>query len=307
MKVLRATAENIERVAEALREGRIAIIPTETVYGIAASALQPEAVRRVFEAKGRPQDNPLIVHVASASLARELVAEWPDEAEILSKRFWPGPLTLVLRKSSLIPPIVTGGLETVAIRVPAHGTALAVLEAAGTPLAAPSANRFMGLSATRVENLDPGLIDRVQLVLDDGPCPVGLESTVVDLSGPSPSILRPGGVTRADVQAALGRPLSLPLRGGPRRSPGRYRRHYAPETRLTIVDAILPGACGLRFGVPENPNQIRMPREPAPYGAALYAALALLDRLGEPEIQVEAPPDTPEWEAIWDRLRRAAG
>jgi L-threonylcarbamoyladenylate synthase len=197
-------------------------------------------------------------------------------------------------------------MDTVGIRIPSNAIAISILEAAGVPLAAPSANPFMGLSATRVEHLDPSLLEKVDVVIDGGPCDVGLESTVIDVTSDPPRILRPGGVSRGDVQAALRRPLGSTPPKGPRRSPGMYRRHYAPRSALRIVEKLEPPACGLGFDIEPSERRIRMPRDPADYARELYAALARLDALHPRVIQVEAPPDEPEWEAVWDRLRRAS-
>ena len=299
MTTLSPTPENIEVAADALRRGEIVGMPTETVYGLAASLWNAEALQKTFAAKGRPADNPLIVHIAHLEQLEEVAAAWSDDARRLAERFWPGPLTLVLPKRSEVPDAATGGLGTVAVRVPAHPVALRLIDAAGTPLTAPSANPFMGLSPTRAEHVRlPG----VEIVLDGGPCAVGIESTVVGLDGETPRLLRPGGVPRAQIEAALGREL-----GGKtdsRQSPGDYPRHYAPRTPLRVSPRIGEGETGLTFGVPSG-DQIRLPDDPAAYGISMYAALHRLDALDPREIVVQAPPRTPAWEAVWDRLARA--
>ncbi|MFW6201455.1 MAG: L-threonylcarbamoyladenylate synthase, partial [Gemmatimonadota bacterium] len=200
MRVLTVDPESpdpaaIDRAARALREGRLIAFPTETVYGLGADALDADAVRRIFEAKERPPRNPLIVHVADAAAARGLVERWPPAAGRLADAFWPGPLTLVLPKRPEVPDEVTAGLPTVAVRVPSHPVARALLLAAGVPVAAPSANPFTGVSPTTARHVQSGLADRIDLVLDAGPTPVGIESTVVDLSGPKPRLLRPGMIS----------------------------------------------------------------------------------------------------------------
>ncbi len=299
MPILDPTPENLAAAAAALRRGDLVGVPTETVYGLAASLWNRDALRATFAAKGRPADNPLIVHVAHLEQLDEVVSEWPDDARRLSERFWPGPLTLVLAKRADVPQVATGGLDTVAVRVPAHPVALRLIDAAGTPLTAPSANRFMALSPTRAEHVDlPG----VAMVLDGGPCAVGIESTVVDLSGPEPRLLRPGGVPRVQVEAALGRGLAG--KDGVRRAPGDYPRHYAPRTPLRIASRLCATDVGLTFDEPTD-RQIRLPPDPAAYGISMYAALHRLDALDAREIIVQAPPRDTAWEAVWDRLDRA--
>ncbi|HEY0868313.1 MAG TPA: L-threonylcarbamoyladenylate synthase [Fimbriimonas sp.] len=304
MKIVPPTEENIAQAARFLREGVLIGMPTETVYGIAAQADDPEAVQHVFRLKGRPADNPLIVHIAGLSQLREVARVVTDAAKRLTERFWPGPLTVVLPKNPRIPHIVTAERDTVAVRVPAHPVALKLLRAAG-PLSAPSANRFMSLSPTRAEDIDPELGDRLGMILDGGPCTVGVESTVVDCTGPFPRILRPGGIDRARIEAALGAPLAAPP-AGPRLSPGMYHRHYSPRTPLQIVDRLLPGQAGITFEAPLDSSQVRLEQEPRRYATALYAALHRLDADGHSRIYVQAPPQTPEWEAVWDRLLKAS-
>lgn len=306
MKVLPATDQAIARASEIIRAGGLVVIPTETVYGVACDATNPEAARRIFEVKCRPADNPLIVHVSSVAQAKGLSSRWPPQAQILVERFWPGPLTLVVEKSPSVPSEVVAGLSTVAIRMPSHSVALMLIEASERPLAAPSANRFMRLSATRVENVDADLIEKADLVLDGGPCEVGLESTVVDVTVSPPRILRPGAISRGEIQAALGVPLGSIPPEAVRTSPGMYRRHYAPRAKLDLVKSLADGQTGLTFGEPICCGQIKMPMDPAAYGAALYDALFRLDKANVTTIYVEMPPDTPDWEAVWDRLRKAS-
>ena len=222
----------IRRAAEVLRRGGLVAFPTETVYGLGADALNPRAVARIFEVKGRPAHDPLIVHLASAEALPQVAAALPPRALVLARRFMPGPLTLVLPKAPHVPDIVTAGLPTVAVRVPAHPVALALIRAAGCPVAAPSANRFGHASPTRAEHVVADLGDAVDLILDAGPTPIGVESTVLDLTQDSPVILRPGGVPREALEAVLG-PVRLRERPAPTQqaapSPGMLSRHYAPE------------------------------------------------------------------------------
>lgn len=300
------TPLNLQLAADAILRGELVCMPTETVYGIAADATNPEAVRQIFAAKDRPADNPLIVHISDFVQLEDVVAEWTEAADVLANRFWPGPLTLVLKKSELIPDEVTGGLDTVAVRMPDHVVALELIELAGVPLAAPSANRFMHLSPTRAEHVDPKIAERVTMILDGGPCRIGLESTVIDVSVSPPRILRPGGISRGDIQAALGRPLGQQPPSEIRRSPGMYMRHYAPQAKLEFVDSLAPDMVGLGFGTPRNDRQIRMPDDPNQYAAGLYAALHRLDAGRPAVIYLELPPDEAEWEAVHDRLRKAA-
>ncbi len=306
MSALQPTQEALSQAAETLRRGGVVVMPTETVYGLACNALDPEAVRRVFEVKGRPSENPLIVHCASVEDARRVCAEWPPLAEKLARRFWPGPLTMVLPKAAHVPLETTGGLDTVAVRVPDHEVALDLIGKAGLPLAAPSANLFMGLSPTRVEDLDPAILVDVDEVIDGGPCRVGLESTVLDLSQGEPRILRPGGLSRAEIQAAVGRPLGQIPPEAVRRSPGMHPRHYAPRAQVVLVESVSSGQAGLVRTGDADAAQIRMPGQPEAYAARLYSALRSLDQKGPAQIQVELPPAGPEWEAVMDRLRKAA-
>lgn len=304
MRILPPTEEAIAEAGQVLRSGKLVIIPTETVYGLAANALDPKAVQRIFEAKGRPSDNPLIVHIEARHEVDLLAREVPDYAEKLMDTFWPGPLTLVMRKQPCVPDSTTAGLDTVAIRLPANGIALRIIRAANTPLAAPSANRFMAISPTRPDHIDPQLAAFVECLIDGGACDVGLESTVVDCTGVKAKILRPGRISRADLEAVVD--LEEPDLQE-RRSPGLYHRHYAPITPTVLVSKLGEEDAGLTFDEPKGPNQIQMPYESRSYGVVLYDALHQLDRHGLRQILIEMPPQTPEWEAIWDRLRKATG
>jgi L-threonylcarbamoyladenylate synthase len=311
----------LERAATILRSGGLVAFPTETVYGLGAHALDAAAVARIFTAKGRPAHNPLIVHVADAGAARALCAQWPDSAARLAARWWPGPLTLVLPKRAEIPDSVTAGLDTVAVRVPAHPLALALLGASALPIAAPSANRSGAVSPTTAAHVERGLGDRVDLILDSGPTPVGIESAVVSLVSDPPLLLRPGTISLERLRETLPglqRPTTTD-EGGPLPSPGMLERHYAPRARLLLVtrDELAAaarereshgavGALLLSADAPGAVHPIRMPGDAAAYAARLYAALHDLDDAGCATILVETPPLDAEWTGVRDRLARAA-
>jgi L-threonylcarbamoyladenylate synthase len=319
-------AATLAHAAQVLRDGGLVAFPTETVYGLGAHALDPDAVARIFAAKGRPGYNPLIVHVADADAARRLASQWPDEARRLADAFWPGPLTLVLPKDDVVPDAVTAGLPSVALRVPAHPVAHALLQAAGIPVAAPSANRSTQVSPTTAAHVLHGLGDRVDVIVDGGPCPVGIESTVISLAGPRPTLLRPGTVSIDDLRAVIGEialPSADPHAEAARPSPGMMDRHYAPRATVRIIpredrDRAIEAAArevegGRRVGGlllhgadPRIAPVIRMPAEPAGYASRLYAALHELDAAGCDAILVDAVPGDPAWAGIRDRLRRSA-
>jgi L-threonylcarbamoyladenylate synthase len=273
---------SLTRAAELLRAGRLG-----------ANALDAEAVRRIFEAKGRPMTSPLIVHVASVEAALELALVWPDAAEKLARRFWPGPLTIIVPKRAVVPDIVTAGLPSVGLRMPAHPMALELLREAGIPLAAPSANRFTQLSPTTAEHVRAGLGDSVDLVLDGGPCSVGIESTVISLVGERARILRPGMISQPEIEAVIG-PVEV---GTGAESPGQHPRHYSPRTPVILGDAPATGR-GYRVE--------GMPSDPAAYAERLYGLLHELDAEGYDWIAIKPPPDTPDWAGVRDRLMRAA-
>jgi L-threonylcarbamoyladenylate synthase len=302
------TREELLRAAELIRNGGLVAFPTETVYGLGANALDPEAVARIFAAKGRPSTSPLIVHVASVEMARGLVSEWPVTAEQLADRFWPGPLTLVLPKRPLVPDRVTAGLGTVGIRMPFHPVALELIRAAGVPIAAPSANRFTQLSPTSAEHVREGLGDAVDLILDGGSTDVGIESTVVSLAAHPPALLRPGMVSRPDLEAIIGELEIVTSAAGPHPAPGLHHRHYSPRTHLVVTDT-LPSGSGAwlwwRAALPAV-RSIEMPSEATAYAHQLYAILHELDRYGLDYIAVEPVPDNDEWAGVRDRLQRAA-
>ena len=308
-----ATQDAIAAAAAHLRAGRLVAFPTETVYGLGALAGDGQAVARLFQAKGRPRFNPLIVHVADAVAAQRL-ARWSAAAERVAAAFWPGPVTLVLPRldGARVSELATAGLDTIALRVPAHPVAQALLAAIGRPVAAPSANRSEALSPTRAEHVAESLGDAVVLILDDGPCPVGIESSVVDLSGPLPVLLRPGGLPRGYLETVLG-PLAMPERRGAPRSPGQLTRHYAPRTPLRLDARDVAGDEALLWFGPNAPAGGVARRNLSPVGdlveaaANLFAALHALDRAAARRIAVGPIPRTGLGEAIDDRLRRAAG
>jgi L-threonylcarbamoyladenylate synthase len=316
----------IDRAAALVRAGRLVAFPTETVYGLGANALDADAVARIYAVKGRPATSPLIVHVASVGMAKSLVASWPEVANTLAERFWPGPLTLVLPKLVVIPDIVTAGLGTVGLRMPSHPIALALIKAAGVPLAAPSANRFTELSPTTAKHVRDTLGSKVDLILDGGPSEVGIESTVLSLAASQPVLLRPGGISRSELESLIG-PVATAkqVAEGAHPSPGMHARHYSPNTSLLLVSngelpeegrgiylqhvnpARIDNAQTERNSAAFRVRVIQMPAEPTLYAAALYQKLHQADDARVDWIAVDLPPSAPEWEAIHDRLRRAAG
>lgn len=313
----------IRRAAELLRAGKLVAFPTETVYGLGALALDPEAVRGIFAAKGRPAKNPLIVHVATSEQAKDVAAGWPEEAQALAERFWPGPLTLVLPKAAGLPPEVTGGLEAVGIRVPAHPVALELIRAVGAPLAAPSANRYTEVSPTSAAHVERSLGGRIHAILDGGDTTVGIESTVLDLSGDTPTLLRPGAVAVSELEEVIGSVRRLGGEGAELHlpSPGLARRHYAPGAKVSLFDpeelsARAAGAdetVGVMARSPRPPGApgaarwVQMPASPAAYARQLYRTLHAMDEAGVESLWIELPPDEEAWEGVRDRLRRAAG
>ena len=313
------TAAAIARAAHILQAGGLVAFPTETVYGLGANALDTIAVTKIFAAKGRPARNPIIVHVADLDNAKKLVSAWPALAQTLAERFWPGPLTLVLPKAAVVPDLVTAGGPTVALRIPAHPVALALLRACRLPLAAPSANRSTELSPTLPEHVLHGLADSIDLLLDAGPTSGGLESTVLDVTTHPPRLLRPGLVTVAQLEGLVGHiDRSISSEEEPMRSPGQMRRHYAPKTPLEVVVKSrqrVEELCGqgLRVGwlthleeTETTALRIALPSDVVGYSGQLYAALHRLDDAGLDCIVVEAPPAGDDWLAVLDRLRRAA-
>ena len=294
-----ASRAALEQAASILRSGGLVALPTETVYGLGANALNADAVRKIFALKGRPATSPLIVHVDSIDMAKSIVREWSDEADRLARRYWPGPLTLVIDKDPRIPDEVTAGLPSVGVRIPNHPIALALIHEAGVPVAAPSANRFTELSPTTAEHVRRSFPDL--MVIDGGPTQVGIESTVVSLTGPEPVVLRPGMVTIDTIRqnptlSTLDTDVAHP-------SPGMHKRHYSPRTPLYLLDE---GESTPTAGRGVYLSRADMPGHPANYAAILYRKLHELDREGLDWIAIERPPDTPAWSAIIDRLERAA-
>lgn len=324
-KVVPANRQNLLEASRLLGAGALVCFPTETVYGVGGDASNPAAVRGIFEAKGRPASHPLIVHLPDAQWLDRWAAEIPDMARELAGRFWPGPLTLVLRRAADVPDEVTGGQATLALRVPSHPVARELLDLFGGGVAAPSANRFGRVSPTLARHAEQELGDRVAMVLDGGPCEVGVESSIIDLSGERPRLLRPGGVPRGMLEEVLGVNL-LPVGAGPAgdappapRVPGSLPGHYAPASPLFLVDGndieerlgsagsavtVLARRSRPRSSAMSEGSWHEMPLDAREYGRRLYSALRDADELGRP-ILVEAPPEEPEWEAIIDRLRRA--
>jgi L-threonylcarbamoyladenylate synthase len=319
------TARNcdVEKAAEVLRAGGLAAFPTETVYGLGANAEDPAAVTRIFQVKGRPPSHPLIVHIGDAEHLGDWVADVPATARSLAERFWPGPLTLVLRRGRRVPLEATGGLDTVAVRVPDHPVALALLSAFGGGVTAPSANRFGSVSPTTADHVRAELGDAVDFVLDGGPCEVGVESTIVDATGETPGILRPGGVTREDLEAVLGYPIAV--RSTSRvRVPGQHPSHYAPRARVVLVEpekvvaeAQRAQELGRKVGVLVPPSfadapvkahaVVTVPDSMAAYARGLYGFLRELDQQECDLIIASLPEDEGLGLAIANRLRRAAG
>jgi L-threonylcarbamoyladenylate synthase len=338
------SAAQVAHAAGLIRQGRLVAFPTETVYGLGANALDPAAVERIYEAKGRPHSSPIIIHISDLEMLHQVVSEWPETAQKLAETFWPGPLTLVLPRTAAVPDLVTAGLPTVGVRMPAHPIALELVSAAEVPIAAPSANRFTEISPTTAQHVRDSLRERVDYILDGGPCSVGIESTVLTLAEGTPRILRPGGVSRAEIEAVIGKlsrgadteasasPFQRAIMPGfehinteadasltegdgiAHASPGMHPRHYSPRTPLYLIENGKVNEEGRgaylqlsRAAEGEPVEVVVMPSDPVGYAAKLYEVLHLLDVGGFDWIAVETPPDLPGWEAVRDRLRRAAG
>ncbi len=316
--LLPATEENIRLAASVIREGGLVAFPTETVYGLGADALNPRAVAKIYEAKGRPRFDPLIVHVASREEVLRLVEEVPEEARILMERFWPGPLTLVLPRRDTVPPITTAGLPTVAVRMPAHPVALKLIRYSGVPIAAPSANPFGYVSPTTARQVAETLGDRVDVILDAGRTRIGVESTIVMLTEGKAYLLRPGGLPVEEIERAIGKEVR-PYSGGEVLSPGTLKRHYSPRTRLVILKSwedyyrlrgryrrvllLLPSPA---YGVE---GEVRFLSESGDLGevaANLFSILYEADRSGYDVIAVMPVPEEGLGRAIMNRLRKAA-
>ncbi|MFB9151336.1 L-threonylcarbamoyladenylate synthase [Roseovarius ramblicola] len=306
-EVLQADARGFDRAAAIWRDGGLVAFPTETVYGLGADARDDAAVARIFEAKGRPRFNPLIVHVESAARARDF-AEWSDAAEIVASAFWPGPLTLVLplREGAGLSPLVTAGLPTLAVRVPAHPVARALLTAFGGPVAAPSANPSGRISPTEAAHVMAGLAGRIAAVVDGGACPVGVESTILGLAG-VPVLLRPGGVPVEALEAALGGPVARRDEADALSAPGQMGSHYAPgaRVRLGAVER-RPGEAMLGFGAVAGDLTLSETGDLVEAAANLFHHLHALDATGAVGIAVAPIPERGLGRAINDRLRRAA-
>lgn len=311
----------IARAVAALREGRLVAFPTETVYGLGADACNEAAVRRIFAAKGRPVDHPLIVHLPDVAALSDWAREIPPTAWRLAERFWPGPLTLILPKAAHVPDVVTGGQQSIGLRIPDHPVARALLQAFNGGIAAPSANRFGRISPTRAEHVQAELGDTVALIIDGGPCRVGVESSIVDLTGQQPVLLRPGHISAAQIADVAGDAVTQAQHSAIR-APGMLASHYAPMTSTKIIgsDQLLDAinqllSAGLRTAVlARQPALIThanlfwqsAPGDPQAYAHNLYAYLRQLDALQYDRILVEAVPEDEAWLAVRDRLRRAA-
>lgn len=328
----------IAEAANAILMGSVVAFPTETVYGLGADAMNPKAVAGIFEAKGRPAWNPVIVHVASAAEAQALVTRWPDEATTIAESLWPGPVTIVLPKAPRVPDIVSAGLPNVGIRIPAHPVALALIRAAGTSIAAPSANRFSEVSPTEAQHVVASLGSRVGLVLSGGSCDVGIESTVIDLTGDVPVVLRPGMITRDRLESLLGREVdyrSATVSGqgaeaAPQSSPGTAARHYAPRAEVWLfeseeAESLRKALISRQLGATNESATTRsllihadpgslgpgvddrtMPAFPDLYARELYRELHDADNAGVRLLLLELPPRHDSWAAIRDRLTRAS-
>jgi len=307
----------IAQAAKLLKAGRLVAFPTETVYGLGADASSASAVARLYAVKRRPADHPVIVHFDTAERAFTWAREVPAAARTLARRFWPGPLTLILKRSSLAPDFITGRQDNVGVRVPAHPVAHQLLAAFGGGIAAPSANRFGHVSPTTAAHVRADLGADVDMVLEGGQSAVGIESTIVDLSRGGPMVLRPGRISAAELEAALGKPLGGRMDDPPRHSGG-LERHYAPRTPARLVPAheldreiarLQDKVAVLAFSRPDERVDywLRMPRDPIAYAHRLYAALRELDGAECEAMLIEAPPESPEWAAVRDRLRRACG
>jgi L-threonylcarbamoyladenylate synthase len=313
--------QDVAAAIEFLRRGGLVAFPTETVYGLGADATNPEAVARIFEVKGRPRSHPVIVHLSEPSVLKEWAADVPDEAWALADAFWPGPLTLILKRTEAVPDAVTGGLDTVGLRVPAQPLALALLQGFGGGVAAPSANRFGRVSPTRAEHVRADLGSSVDIILDGGPCLVGVESTIVDLSRGRPQVLRPGGVSGEALAEVLGYEIETVTEAAGR-APGTLSSHYAPQARLEVmaVGAIAGRARalldeGVRAGLlapapipglPPGLEALPPAGGPQAYAQCLYQRLREADRRGVQVLLAVPPPDRGLGTAVADRLRRAA-
>ena len=309
--------DEIERAADLLRAGGLVAFPTETVYGLGADASNSSAVKRIFAVKGRPADHPVIVHLPSVDSLADWAREVPGEVYKLAETFWAGPLTLILKRSERVPDVVTGGQDTVGLRVPGHPLALKLLRAFGGGVAAPSANRFGRISPTTAAHVRAELGDSASMILDGGACDVGLESTILDMSRGRPHLLRPGRISPLQLAEILGEEPLMKSDNSPR-APGTLESHYAPTTPVVIAESLTDYlgentekklAVLARSQKPawlESARWLVLPGEPEGYAQQLYAGLRELDGAKCDEIVVETVPDIPEWLAVRDRLKRAA-
>ncbi len=321
-RLRRATQQELEAAVTALRNGDLVAFPTETVYGLGANARDSAALRKIFEAKGRPADHPLILHIDHVRFLSRWVADVPPDAEKLAQAFWPGPLTLVMRRSEDASDVLTGGQDTVAIRIPSHPMALQLLTAFGGGIAAPSANRYGKVSPTRPEHVREELGDAVSIVMDGGECTIGVESAIVSLVGARPRLLRPGSITQAQIEAVVGT-VDVGADAAAPRVPGSTAQHYSPSTAVAIVpstllesriDTLLHDARRVAVLAQRPPRKaqtgvtwINVGRRLDVYQRDLYANLRSLDKAGADLILVEEVPQKPEWVAVQDRLARCSG
>ncbi len=318
MTLLLPDAQDIANAVAALRRGEVIGLPTETVYGLAGDGRNSDAVRRIFATKGRPADHPLIVHLGDIAQINDWAADVPELAITLANAFWPGPMTLILKKAADVSALVSGGQDSIGLRIPAHPLALRVLRAFGSGLAAPSANRFGHVSPTTAQHVRDEFGDAVPIVLDGGPCSIGIESTIIDLTATTPRILRPGQISREAIAALIGT-IEEGQRADSPRVPGALASHYAPRTATeSVTRARLASrwrqcqddgetALVLSIGaLPADTTGLALSEQPEDYARYLYAALRSLDREGADRILVERTPDTDAWRAIGDRLQRAA-
>ncbi|MGO1297625.1 MAG: L-threonylcarbamoyladenylate synthase [Vibrio sp.] len=315
---LSAQAQDLEIAAHLLQQGKLVALPTETVYGLAADATQPEAVSRIFAAKGRPANHPLIVHIGSVEQLSDWAKDIPPQALDLAKACWPGPVTLLLSKADHVSPVVTGGLNTIAIRIPAHPVMLAFLKQHRLAVAAPSANPYKQLSPTNAKQVCAGLEGKIDAVVDGGDCLFGLESTIIDMTSSQPNVLRAGPVTAQELGEILGTEVHYPQHHDVS-VPGNVGSHYQPKTVLRLITN-LPQALAMRDTqaqyvilhhcvldiLPQGIQALAMPNEAVAYGQCLYRILAEADALNPDEIWLECPPQGEVWNAVNDRLSRAA-
>lgn len=336
IKPIIADADAISHAADLLRQGRLVAFPTETVYGLGADASNPNAVANIFKAKGRPVDHPLIVHIANIESLGDWASTVPEAALKLANHFWPGPLAMILNKKPEVPLAVTGGQQTVGLRMPDHPVALALLKSFGGGIAAPSANRFCRISPTLAAHVSEELSDAIDMILDGGACQVGVESTIIDLSSSKPRLLRPGHITGQEIEAVLQTKLIIPPASNAApangsfaedapsheiRAPGMMAVHYAPTTpaircptdqlpdkiRQLIADSKRIGLLSYQLKIAETSQirVLRLPEQAGNYAQSLYAALRELDNLQLDMILIEQPPQTEPWRAINDRLGKA--